>query len=95
MALKKDNIGTTLDSFLEEEGMRKEADLLAQKRVIAFKLARAMEEGGISKSEMARRMRTSAASLNRVLDPNDPGIRLETLSRAAHAAGRELRIEFV
>jgi antitoxin HicB len=40
-------------------------------------------------------MGTSRAALYRLLDPVNDGVTLQTLARAAHAIGRELRIELV
>jgi transcriptional regulator with XRE-family HTH domain len=54
-----------------------------------------MEKDNISKVEMARRINTSRASLDRILDPNNASVTLQTLTRAAHAVGRDLRNELV
>jgi antitoxin HicB len=67
----------------------------AVKRVIAWQLEQAMKEGHISKSEMARRMATSRPQLERLLDPNNGNVTLDTLSKAAQAVGRKLRLELV
>jgi hypothetical protein len=52
-------IGSSFDSFLEENGMREEVESLAQKRVFAWQIEQVMKEAGISKVEMAERMNTS------------------------------------
>ena len=44
---------------------------------------------------MARRMNTSRFQLNRVLDPENVGVSLDTLNRAAAAVGRKVRLELV
>jgi transcriptional regulator with XRE-family HTH domain len=54
-----------------------------------------MAEQGLSKSEMARRMRTSRPALERLLDPDNDAVTLNTLQKAAKAVGRELRLELV
>ncbi len=74
--------------------MLADVEAVAVKRVIAFQIRKFMEEEGISKSEMARRMRTSRASLDRLLDPQNKSVTLQTLERAAEALGKRLRIEF-
>ena len=96
MSKRKSNrhMGTDFDRFLEEEGMLADVEAVAVKRVIAFQIRKFMEEEGISKSEMARRMRTSRASLDRLLDPQNKSVTLQTLERAAEALGKRLRIEF-
>ena len=49
----------------------------------------------ITKAELARRMKTSRAQLDRLLDPQNESVTLATLTRAAHAVGRNLRVELV
>lgn len=73
--------------------MLADAESVAIKRVIAHQIRRLMEEQGISKSEMARRMKTSRSSLDRLLDPENGSITLQTLERAAQALGKRLRVE--
>lgn len=86
-------IGSSFESFLEEEGIRDEVEGLAQKRVIAWQIERAMKETGISKVEMAQRMHTSRTQVDRLLDPDNNKVQLDTLQRAAQAVGRTLKIE--
>jgi antitoxin HicB len=86
-------IGSSFESFLEEEGLREEVEVLAQKRVIAWQIEQAMKEAGISKVEMARRMRTSRTQVDRLLDPDHGQVQLDTLQRAARAVGRTLKLE--
>jgi predicted XRE-type DNA-binding protein len=88
-------IGSSFDSFLEEEGIREEVDVLAQKRVFAWQIVRAMEENGVSKVEMAERMGTSRSQVDRLLDPDNNKVQLDTLQRAARAVGRTLKVELV
>ena len=92
---KKGRIGPSFDSFLKEEGIYEEVTARAIKRVIARQLDALMQDEGISKTELARRMRTSRAQLDRVLDPENESVTLGTLTRAAHAVGRQLRMELV
>jgi DNA-binding Xre family transcriptional regulator len=67
----------------------------AIKRVIARQLDALMEDEGLTKTELAKRMKTSRAQLDRLLDPENESVTLVTLSRAAHAVGRHLRMELV
>jgi antitoxin HicB len=83
---------TSLNSFLDEEGIREEVTLHAVKRVLAMQLEQAMQERNLSKSAMAALMETSRAQLARILDPEEYNVSLETLTRAAKAVGRQLHI---
>lgn len=85
----------TLDDFLDEEGIREEVTLRAVKSVIALQLRQAMAERKMSLSAVAAEMGTSRAQLNRVLDPEEFNVTLETLSRAAKVVGRGLKVELV
>ncbi len=92
---KHKNIGSNLDDLLAEEGELDEVTTVAVKRVIAWQLSEAMKEAGISKSSLAKRMRTSRTVVDRILDSTDDGLTLDTMTRAANALGRRLKIELV
>jgi DNA-binding phage protein len=92
---KKGRIGSSFDDFLKEDGLYEEVTARAIKRVIARQLDALMANQGLTKSALARRMKTSRAQLDRVLDPENASVTLETLSRAAKAVGRQLRMELV
>jgi DNA-binding Xre family transcriptional regulator len=85
--------GSTLDGFLDEEGILAEAGAVAVKRVLAFQLAEIMQQQQLTKSQLARRMRTSRSALERLLDPDNASVTLLTLERAAMALGRRIKIE--
>ena len=87
------HIGSSFESFLDEEGMLEDCTAVAIKRVLARQIERAMEERGLTKSAMAKAMRTSRPQLDRLLDPANPSVTLDTLQRAAAAVGRKLRLE--
>ena len=93
--MKKKNIGSEFDSWLRDEGIYEETTTAAIKRVLARQVEAAMKEQGVSKAEMARRMNTSRSQLDRLLDPANESITLDTLQRAAAAVGREVRLELV
>ena len=93
--MNKPRIGSSFDSFLEEAGIRDEVERIAQKRVLAWLLQQEMDRQGVSKSEMARRMDTSRSQVDRLLDPKNDRVQLDTLLKAAHAIGRELKLELV
>jgi DNA-binding Xre family transcriptional regulator len=87
------HIGSNFDDFLAQEGLQEDVTAAAVKRVIAWQLAEAMRAQGISKTEMASRMRTSRVVVNRLLDEADTSVTLATLSRASVALGLPLRFE--
>ena len=93
--MKPNNIGSSFDSWLREEGLYEEVSANAIKRVLARQVEAAMQEQGLTKAEMARRMQTSRAALNRLLDPENGSVTLATLQKAAAAIGREVRLELV
>jgi transcriptional regulator with XRE-family HTH domain len=70
-----------------------EATALAIKRVLAWEFEQAMKEANVSQAEMARRMNTSRAVIRRLLDASDPSITLATISKAATALGKSLRLK--
>ena len=87
--------GSTFDSLLEQEGILEDVTARALKRVIARQLDALMKDQGISKTSLAERMRTSRSALDRLLDPENNSVTLDTLVRAAHAVGRRLHVELV
>lgn len=93
--MKKKNLGSSFDSWLREEGIYGEATSAAIKRVLARQVEAAMKEKKLSKAEMAKRMHTSRAALDRLLDPENDAVTLSTLQKAASAVGREIRLELV
>ena len=93
--MTKARIGSPFDDFLKEEGIYEEVSARAIKRVLARQLDALMVDQKITKAELARRMKTSRAQLDRLLDPQNESVTLATLTRAAHAVGRNLRVELV
>lgn len=90
MTVHKARIGSTLDSFLEEEGIKEDVDLLAQKKVLALKIQRAMVRRKMTQTGLARAMRTSRTVVYRLLDPTDTSVTLATLAKASKALGVQL-----
>ena len=93
--MKKGRIGSSFDSWLREEGIYEEFTATAIKRVLARQVEAAMKEKNFSKAEMARRMHTSRAALDRLLDPDNDAVTLTTLQKAAIVVGRQVRLELV
>lgn len=90
----KKNIGSRFDDFLQGEAILEDATAVALKRVIAWQIAEEMKAQQITKTELAKRMHTSRAALNRLLDETDPSLTLTTLASAAAALGRKVNIQF-
>ena len=85
-------LGSSFDSFLEEEGILAEVDSAVQKRILAWQISEAMRLQGVSKTQLAERMSTSRAALDRLLDPENTSVTLLTMNRAANALGARLEI---
>jgi DNA-binding Xre family transcriptional regulator len=92
---KAGRVGSSFDDFLNDEGLYEAVTARAIKRVLVRQLDELMKREAISKTELAARMRTSRAQLDRLLDPNNESVTLGTLARAAQAVGRHLRMELV
>ena len=87
--------GSRFEDFLAEEGILDAVTAAAQKRVLAWQVARLMARQKLSKTQMAHRMKTSRAALERLLDPDNPSVTLQTIGRAAAALGRKVEIRLV
>jgi len=92
---KQGHIGSSFEDFLKAEGVYEESSALAIKRVLAWQLKSAMEKERLTKNEMAKRMHTSRSQLDRILDPANDRIQLDTVFKAARALGREVKLELV
>lgn len=91
----KGRIGSSFDAFLKEDGIYEEVTVRAIKRAIARQIGALMATKKLTKSALARRMKTSRAQLDRLLDPENESVTLGTLTRAVQAVGRNLRMELV
>ena len=89
---KIDHSGSTFDSFLEKEGIREEVEAVAIKRVLAWQLVQAMRKQQKTKQAMAKQLRTSRSQLDRLLDPGNGSVTLDTITRAARALGKRVII---
>jgi antitoxin HicB len=88
-------IGSNFDDFLLEEGLFAEVEATAIKRVIAFQIGELMKEHRLSKAAMAKQMKTSRSSIDRLLDPKNESVTLQTLEHAALVLGKRLQINFI
>jgi DNA-binding Xre family transcriptional regulator len=89
----KTHIGSNFDEFLDEEALLEGATAVAIKRVVAWQIEREMKVQKLTKTALAAKMNTSRAALNRLLDGADTSLTLTTLSSAANALGKNLKIE--
>ncbi|MBF0137933.1 MAG: helix-turn-helix domain-containing protein [Magnetococcus sp. DMHC-1] len=87
--------GSSLETFLAEEGMLEDVSARARKRLLGLQLADIMKQEHLSKTQLARELNTSRSQLNRLLDPENTAITLESLERLARAVGRQLRVELI
>src|SRR3984885_73726 len=87
-----DHSGSSFDSFLEEEGIREETEAVAIKRVLAWQLEQAMQKQQKTKRAMAKQLQTSRSQLDRLLDPRNVSVTLDTMARAARALGKRIII---
>ncbi len=92
---KNKHLGSNFDDFLKEEGTLAETEATATKRVIAFQIEQMLQKRHLTKTDLAKKMRTSRSALDRLLEPSNTSVTLLTLERAALAIGKKLRIELL
>lgn len=88
-------IGSNFDDFLNEQGCLEEVEAAALKRVIAWKIKQSMEENGLNKTQLAKKMHTSRPAVDRLLDPANTSISLKTIVKAAQACNMQLTLDVV
>jgi len=93
MAKSNVRTGSRFDDFLKEEAIFEEVQAKALKRALAEQLEESMQAAKLTKLEMARKMATSRSQLDRVLDPDNVSVQLDTLIKAARAVGKEVEIK--
>jgi antitoxin HicB len=91
----KGGAGSTVESWLEEEGLLEEANAAAIKSVLAWQLREEMRTRGITKTRMAELLHSSRTQVDRILDPDNVGVSFDMMNRAAKVVCRKLRIELV
>lgn len=95
MKTKNKHIGSDFNEFLKDEGILEETEAVAIKRVIAYQLEKAMKNGHMTKTTMAKKMHTSRSAVDRLFDPENDSVSLVTLNKAATALGKKLKVEIV
>jgi antitoxin HicB len=93
--MKKKYIGESFDTYLKEVGDYDVVSAAAVKRIIAFQIQKGMKEHHLNKVEMAKKMETSRAALDRLLEPEDDSITLKTLVKAANVFGKRIKFELI
>ena len=93
--MNNEHLGSIFDDFLQQEGLLAEVETTAIKRVIAFQITELMKEHNLSKTAMAKQMKTSRSAIDRLLDPQNESVTLQTLERAALVLGKRLQINFI
>lgn len=92
MSKKNKHIGSSFDDFLKEDGIFEEVEASAIKKVIAMKIQEAMKQKKFTKASLARKMNTSRSALDRLLDPENKSVTLQTLVKAANALGKQVTV---
>jgi predicted transcriptional regulator len=95
MTRKNPHLGSSFESWLDQEGIRDDVTAAAIKAVVARQLANEMKKKKITKKRMAELMNTSRAQVDRLLDPDNGSATIESLQRAARIVGRDLRLQLV
>jgi hypothetical protein len=93
MAKSNPHTGSRFDDFLKEEGIYDEVQARALKRALAEQIGEGMQAASLTKPAMASKMSTSRSQLDRVLDPDNLSIQLDTLIKAARAVGKVVEIK--
>lgn len=93
--MKESNIGSSFDDFLVEEGIYEEVTAAAINKVLATQLALEMEKQHLNKVELAGRMKSSRATLDKLLNPDSTSINLETIEKAARVLGKKVELRLV
>ena len=93
--MAKKNVGSSFDDFLQEEAILEEVTAVAMKSVIAWQITQEMQAQNLTKTALAKKMRTSRAALNRLLDENDASLTLTTLASAAAALGKKVNLQLI
>jgi DNA-binding phage protein len=92
---RKAALGSSLEEFLREEGLLEEAQAVAEKRILAWQLEAERKKRKLTKAALAKRMNTSRAQLDRLLDPDNANQSFGELARLAHALGKRLHVKLV
>lgn len=87
--------GSSFTDFLENQGVAPEVTVLALKRVLSLQLQEIIEAEKVSKTQLAARMHTSRAAVDRLLDPSNSSLTFASVGKVAAALGRKVEVRFV
>jgi antitoxin HicB len=90
--MKRKHLGSKFEDFLAKDGILEECRAAAIKFKISHELEKVMNERKLSKAEIAKRLKTSRTGVDRLLDPDNTSITLNTMAKVANLLGK--RIEF-
>ena len=93
--IKKEHIGSSLDDLLKEDGIYEDVVVAATKKALAFKLEQLMREQQITKTELAKQMKTSRSALDRLLDPTNTSVTLQSIGKAASVLGKRVVLDLL
>jgi len=93
--MKNSSIGSSFDDFLAEEGIAEVVETGAVKKLISFQLLETIKKENLTKTELAHRLETSRAAVDRLLDPENESVTLQTLTKAAAVLGKKLKLELI
>jgi predicted XRE-type DNA-binding protein len=93
--MKNERIGSSFDDFLEDEGILTEGEAEAIKRIISWQISEYLKESGIKKSVFAKTLGTSRSQLDRLLDPENTSLNLNTLTHAVKAMGKKVEFKLI
>jgi antitoxin HicB len=88
------HIGSKFDDFLAEEKLLDEAEAVAIKRVLSYQIKQELKKKHMAKATLAKRMNTSRTALDRLLDPDNTGVTLRSLVKAARVLGKKIKFSF-
>jgi DNA-binding Xre family transcriptional regulator len=92
---KRNHRGSDFRDFLNEQGILGEVEAHALKQAVSLQLDQLLKKSELTKTEMAARMKTSRAAVDRLLDASNTSVTLNTLGKAARALGRKVNITLV
>ena len=87
------HIGSSVESYLAEEGILKSSTAKVVKTVLAWQITEEMKRRSLTKTAMAKALNTSRAQLDRILDPEYESVTIATLREMAQLLGKELIVE--
>jgi DNA-binding Xre family transcriptional regulator len=93
--MNNSTIGSSFETFLEEEDIKDEVETNAVKRIIALQMQENLRQKNLTKTELAAQLETSRAAIDRLLDPYNEAVTLVTLKKAASIMGKKIKLELV